>query len=105
MYCRELHADHTIYVFFFLKETATPEISPLPLPDVFGSRDREAAQKRTGEGGVREVFLVKYPQPRQELLLGFLREKFPDLNLPEPEAEPVNSLSLQALRDRNAATN
>ena len=64
--------------------------------------DREAAPKRIGETRVQEDFLVEYTQTRQEILLGFLREKFPDLNLPEPEAEPVNSLSLEALRNRTA---
>lgn len=64
---------------------------------------REAAPKRIGEERVQVDFLVEYTQTRQELLLGFLREKFPDLKLPEPEATPVNSLSLQALQDRTAS--
>jgi hypothetical protein len=62
---------------------------------------REEAPKRIGEERVQEDFLVEYASTRQELLMGFLREQFPSLDLPAPLAEPVNSLSLQALRDRN----
>lgn len=61
---------------------------------------REAAPKRIGEQRIQEDFLVEYAETRQELLMGFLRENVPSLNLPEPEAKPVNSLSLEALRNR-----
>jgi len=64
---------------------------------------RNEAPKRIGEERVQEDFLVEYAATRQELLIGFLREKFPNLNLPEAAAEPVNSLSLQALQDRTAS--
>lgn len=61
---------------------------------------REDTPRRIGEDFVQDDFLVDYAETRQELLMGFLRDKFPSLNLPEPEAEPVNSLSLKALQNR-----
>lgn len=62
--------------------------------------DRNSAPKRIGEERVQEDFLIEYAETRQELIVGFLRENFPSLDLPEAEAEPVNSLSLEALRNR-----
>jgi hypothetical protein len=64
---------------------------------------REAAPTRIGETRVQDDFLVEYAEMRQELLMGFLREKFPSLDLPEPEAAPVNSLSLEALHQRQVS--
>jgi hypothetical protein len=43
---------------------------------------RDNAPKRIGEERVQTDFLVEYAETRQELLLGFLREKFPNLDLP-----------------------
>ena len=62
---------------------------------------REAAPKRIGEVQTETPFLVDYGRSRQEMLIGFLSKNFPSLNLPEPEAPPVNSLSLKALQERN----
>jgi len=45
-------------------------------------------------------FFVEYAATRKELLMGLLRERFPSLQLPEPEAEPENGLSLKALHTR-----
>ena len=64
---------------------------------------RDATPTRIGERVAHDDFLVEYAEMRQELLMGFLREKFPSLDLPEPEAEPVNSLSLEALQTRQAS--
>ena len=62
--------------------------------------EREAAPKRIGEERVQEDFLLEYAETRKELLMGLLRNKFPSLDVPEAEAKPIRSLSLQALRER-----
>ena len=61
---------------------------------------RASAPIRIGEARAETPFLVDYAQTRSELLMEALRDRFPQLGLPEPEPEPVNPLSLQALRDR-----
>lgn len=64
---------------------------------------RDTAPTRIGETYVAAPFLKDYADTRQELIIGFLRERFPALGLPEPEAGPVNSLSLEALHARAAS--
>ncbi len=65
------------------------------------SRNANAsAPKQIGEERAEAPFLVDYAETRKELLMGFLREKFPELNLPEPKAPPENPLSLKALQQR-----
>lgn len=61
-----------------------------------------ATPRWIGDTQSEAPFLIDYAATRKELLLGFLRDKFPDLNLPEPEEKPQNPLSLQALKERTA---
>ncbi|MEP5758177.1 MAG: hypothetical protein ABJ327_02475 [Litoreibacter sp.] len=65
---------------------------------------REKAPKRIGEETVQIDFLTEYAHTRQELLIGFLRERFPELDLPEPAPLVENTLSLRAFRERNSQT-
>ncbi len=68
------------------------------------SRDAKSSEPRwIGDSYEEKPFLLEYAATRQELLMGVLREHFPELNLPQPEAEPVNPLSLQALKSRNGS--
>lgn len=61
---------------------------------------REAAPRFIGQDQPDVPFLEDYSATRQEMLLGFLREHFPQLALPEPEQDPVAPSSLQALKAR-----
>ena len=61
---------------------------------------RDATPTQIGAEKVEKPFLVEFTETRQELILGYMRETFPDLHLPEPEAPPPNPLSLQALQQR-----
>jgi hypothetical protein len=65
---------------------------------------RENAPKRIGETRTQAPFLVDYAATRQQLLMGYLRETFPALNLPEAEAPPEDPLSLKALHARTHAS-
>ncbi len=61
---------------------------------------REKTPTQIGQGTTEKPFLVEFTETRQELIIGYLRETFPTLHLPEPKAEPVNPLGLQALQER-----
>ncbi len=67
---------------------------------------RASAPIRIGEERAAQPFLVDYAQTRSRIMVEFLREKFPDLGLPEPVVadEPGSSVSLEALRARTVAS-
>ncbi len=62
--------------------------------------DRAGTPSRIGDARVDKPFLVEFTEIRQEMLMGYLRDTFPDLQLPEPQAPPPNPLSLQSLKER-----
>jgi len=65
------------------------------------SRDARAhTPHQIGASPAEPSFFVEYAKTRSELMLGALRERFPALGLPEPEAEPENTLSLKSLHTR-----
>ncbi|MEM9583511.1 MAG: hypothetical protein AAGA08_10390 [Pseudomonadota bacterium] len=68
------------------------------------ARDAKSAEPRwIGDSYEEKPFLLDYAETRKELLMALLRERFPSLNLPEPEAEPINPLSLEALKSRQGS--
>jgi len=82
---------------------ATISVVLMMLALVYTAQSRDArahTPKQIGETRTEQPFLVEYAETRSEMLMGFVRERFPDLNLPEPEAEAENKLSLKALHTR-----
>ena len=58
---------------------------------------RQSAPQLIGQERQEVSFLQEFTTTRQEMVFSFLREQFPQLDLPEAEPDP---LSLQALRAR-----
>ncbi len=82
---------------------AAVSVTLMLLAVVYTAQTRDArahTPRQIGETRAEEPFLVEYAQTRKELMMGFVRERFPSLNLPEPEAEPEGELSLKALHSR-----
>jgi hypothetical protein len=82
---------------------ATVSVTLMLLALVYTAQSRDArahTPTQIGETRAEQPFLVEYAETRSELLMGFVREKFPNLNLPEPEAEAEGQLSLKALHTR-----
>lgn len=87
----------------FKSVLATISVTLMLLAVVYTVQSREQranAPKRIGETRTQQPFLVEYASTRKELLMGYLRQTFPDLNLPEAEAPPEDTLSLKALHER-----
>ncbi|MCY4335232.1 MAG: hypothetical protein OXC60_11260 [Litoreibacter sp.] len=64
---------------------------------------RAAVPTQIGQRATERPFLLDFIDTRQELLLGYFRENYPQLNLPPPKqtAEKAdNPLSLRALHER-----
>ncbi len=82
---------------------ATVSVMLMLLAVVYTAQSRDArahTPRQIGETRSEQPFLIEYAETRKELLMSFVRERFPDLGLPEPEAEPENKLSLKALHTR-----
>jgi len=82
---------------------ATFSVVLMMLALVYTAQSRQAraqTPKQIGETRQEQPFLIEYAEARSELLMSFIRERFPSLNLPEPEAEPESELSLKALHTR-----